>query len=311
MGKKKKHLSKRKQRELLRKQGYTYRQINKLPRATKDRLSDLIISDKEDRKKEQKPTAKPKTDYQRRKLQRQNRITQKRFYLDSIGIPGALQRGVFTDRQIDHIKQKDIELGRVNRTNYPELFREMGFDYDQIYDLKNNERMFIAFRDYQGEVDIETELRRFSKESNGSLLDGLEAIVNTPPTYRKGGKGASSGKAGDFKFMVADQETLLVFNKEAKKETAKDKRRLANQSKASKRKLKRGHFKGDKVGYQVLKDGNRLSYDKVTPRNLLIMANAIMYNVTEKDRITFYNRFYADITKHIPEMLEILPKPRW
>lgn len=308
---KKKRQSKRKQRELLRQQGYSYRQINKLDTATKNKLVTLIISDKEDRKKEQKPTAVPKTDYQRRKLQRQNRITQKRFYLDSIGVKGALTRGVFTDKQIDHIKQKDIELGRVNRANYPELFQEMGFDYDQIYKLKNNERMFVAFRDYQGELDIETELARFSKESNGALLDGLEAIVNMPPTYRKGGKGDSSGKAGDFKFMVAEQETLQAFNKEAKKETAKDKRRLKNQSKASKRKLKRGHFKGDKVGYQVLKDGNRLSYDKVTPRNLLIMANAIMYNVTEKDRITFYTRFYADVTRHIPEMLEILPKPKY
>ena len=314
MAKNNNKLSKRKQKELLKKQGYSYKQLNKLDQKTKNKLTDLIITNDEVKKKQKtvvkEPEKAPKKPKKTRQLTFKNRVTKKRFYLDSIGVKGALERGVFSDKKIDSIRLSDIENNTVTREKYPWLFISSSFDFDKIYKLKNGNRLFVAFRDYQGELDIEEALRDFARYNNGALVDFLENIVNLPSTHQKGVSGSSSGKAGGYRFMIAPQAVIDVFNKDTYNESRKDKRALKNQGSAkAKRKNKRQHYKGDKVGFQVLKDGQRVSFDKVTPRNLLIMANAIMHNVTEKDRVDFYRRFYDDITKNIPEMMEILPKP--
>ena len=314
MAKKSKKLSKQKQVDLLKSQGYSYAQARKMAKETRAKLSELIISDKEHNKKQKtivqetvKERKKPKNNSY---LTFKNRVTKKRFYLDSIGVEGALVRGVFSDKKIDSIKQKDIDNNNVSRETYKWLFVSDSFDFNKIYSFKNNNRMFVAFRDYQGELDIEDALQQFNKYNDGALIDFLEHIVNTPHSYQKGVSGSSSGRAGSYRFMVAPQEVIETFNKDTYNETKKDKRHLKNQDKGKmKRKKKRQQYKGDKVGFQVLKDGQRVSFDKVTPRNLLVMANAIMHNVTEKDRADFYRRFYDDITKNIPDMKEILPKP--
>ena len=305
---KKKNLSKNKQAELLRKQGYTYKQINRMDSETRQKISNLIISDKEDKKK---GITAPKSDNKtQRALQRANRITRKRFELEKQGFTDAMKRGKISDRQIDSINLKDIESGRINRENYPFLYYNTKFDFDKVYRLKNGKRMYIAFRDYQGELDIEDAMREFSRYSNDELLTFLEGIVETPPSYQKGIKGSSSGKAGAFKFVVAQQNVINIFNNETYNESRKYKRRKESADKG-KRRSKRQQYKGDNVGFQVIKDGARVSHDEVTPRNLLIMANAICYNVTEQDRVAFYKRFYTDITRSVPDMAEVLPKPKY
>ena len=50
--KKRKTISKKRQSELLRKQGYSYAQINKMDSATRQKISTLIISDQNDQRKE-------------------------------------------------------------------------------------------------------------------------------------------------------------------------------------------------------------------------------------------------------------------
>lgn len=313
MAKKNKKLSKRKQVELLKKQGLSFKEARRLPKENRIEITELIITDSDLKSIEkavkkattQKPKKVKKSNYDAFKF----RVSQKRMYLDSIGVKGALERGVFSDKKIDSIKLKDIENNNVSRENYKWLFVSDSFDFNQIYSLKNNNRMFIAFRDYQGELDISDALAQFSKYNDGALIDFLEHIVNTPASYQKGVSGSSSGKAGSYRFMIAPQKVIETFNKDTYNESKKDKRFFKNQDKKTKRKSKRQQYKGDNVGFQVLKDGNRVSFSEVTPRNLLVMANAIMHNITEKDRVNFYTRFYDDITKNIPDMKEILPKP--
>lgn len=313
MAKKSKKLSKRKQVQLLKNQGLSFKEARRLKQENQKNIVELIISDS-DPKTIQKAIKKATKAVQKKPKKSaydtfKYRVSQKRIYLDSIGVKGALERGVFSDKKIDSIKQKDIENNNVSRENYKWLFVSDSFDFNKIYTFKNNNRMFVAFRDYQGELDISDALAQFNKYNDGALIDFLEHIVNTPASYQKGVAGSSSGRAGSYRFMVAPQEVIETFNKDTYNETKKDKRHLKSQDKKSKRKNKRQQYKGDKVGYQVLKDGQRVSFDKVTPRNLLVMANAIMHNVTEKDRVDFYRRFYDDITKNIPDMKEILPKP--
>lgn len=319
MGKKKKNLSKNKQSELLRKQGYSYSQINKMDSATRQKISNLIISDQQEQRKEkqrqktgQRPSKSASAKKNARELQYQNRITKKRFALEKLGFSEAMQRGKISNKKIDSIRLSDIENGNVSRSKYPWLYYNQAFDFDRVYKFKNNKRMFVAFRDYQGELDIEDALREFSGRSDAELLDFLQAIVELPPTWRRGVSGSSSGKAGDFKFMIAPQPVIDTFNREAYNETRRNKRAKATaDSPKNRRKKKRQQYKGDNVGFQVLKNGRRVSYDKVTPHNLLVLANAIMYNVTESDRLSFYTRFYADMTKDIPDMRDILPRPKY
>ena len=52
MAKKSKKLSKRKQVDLLKRQGYSYSQTRKMPKETRTKLSELIISDNEHKKKQ-------------------------------------------------------------------------------------------------------------------------------------------------------------------------------------------------------------------------------------------------------------------
>lgn len=314
--KKRKTISKKRQSELLRKQGYSYAQINKMNSATRNKISTLIISDQNDQRKEkqsQKNRDKSVTSAKRkRELQYQNRVIKKRFALEKMGFSDAMQRGKISNKKIDSIKLSDIENGNVNRESYPWLYYNVGFDFNRVYKFKGNKRMFVAFRDYQGELDIEDALREFSGRSDAELLDFLQGIVDTPPTYQRGVSGSSSGKAGDFKFIIAPQPVIDTFNRESYNETRRNKRvKAAADSPKNRRKKKRQQYKGDNVGFQVLKNGRRVSYDEVTPYNLLVLANAIMYNVTESDRLSFYTRFYTDIVKDIPDMAEILPRPKY
>ena len=307
---KNKRISKKKRKELLNKQGWSYKKINTLSQPKLEKISNLIIEDRAYKVKEEKvynsqkkDASKKITPYNRFKA----RVSEKRMELASLGYLKAIERGGYSDKQIDKVKLEDLRHPeKINRERYAWLFSGYGFDYDKIYTLKDGNAIYVAYRDYTQESSIEDHLATFSKHSNEQLLDELEAIVKQAPTYSKsqkrktrGGSGGSSGKAGDMLFMVANKEVLKILHKDTYRKNRKSKRRE-----------KTRQHSGNYVGYQVLKRGRFNTHTQVTPRNLLIMANAIMYNVTEFERIAFYRNFYKEITKNIPEMREILPYPQ-
>lgn len=218
----------------------------------------------------------------------------KQKYLESLGID------VWTLRlkDIDSVKIKDIESKQVNSKNYPHLFKN-AFDFNKVYTLKNNERMYFAFRDFAGETSLEEILSLFYNLSDVQLLERLKSIVGLKPTYRKKGsktKHLSSGKAGDYKYICANQTVIELFHKD-------------NYNYNRRKKINIRKHQGQYKGFQVLKSGARNSLDKFTPHNMLILLNAFMYNITELDRDTFYKNVYRDLCKHAPDFAEILPKP--
>lgn len=209
----------------------------------------------------------------------------------------------YTLKDIDSIKVKDMQAGLFNRENYPQFFGGT-FDFDKIYTLKNGERFYFAFRDFAGERDLETMISEYSYLSNERLLDRLTYLVNLKPAYnkskrkKKGSKaGTSNGSAGDYKFICAPQNVIQAFNSDTQKENRK--------------KSKRKQHSGTNSGYQVLKNGRFNSFDKVTPRQLMIIMCAIMDGVTEYDRVTFYRLTYNAIKKHMPDFAEVLPTPKY
>ena len=273
-----------KQKSLLKQHGYTDVEIKSIYKNTlksNKKRTEIItnINTKEKAKK--------------RKITRQNRITQKRFLLQD-QFPDVMVRGKISDKKIDSIKLADIQNKNINRYNYPFLFSGVEtFDFDKIYKLKNGERMFFAFRDFTGEESFDAIIQKLQRYDTKTLLDFLDGIVNTPPSYSKKNKSASSGKAGDYRYECGKQNVITL----QAQETYNRNRRKATKNKSV-----------PYPGFQVLKNGRLNSFDEVTPRNLILIANALMYNITELDRIAFYKQFRSDVVHHIPEMNEILPR---
>ena len=232
---------------------------------------------------------------QKRKLQRDVTYKKKTDYLLSQNIP---LEGL-TKTQINSIKIKDIESGNVTPNNYSFLAGRL-FDYNTIHKLKGDKRLYFAYRDFSQNRSFEEILKDYESMSNTKLYEKFCHIAELKPTYtkRKTGKDnvSSSGSAGDFKFLYSKQENIEKFNNQTRKENRKPPKKV------------KAHG-GDYSGYQVLKSHGRVSIDEVTPRKLMEVGCAMMYNITEWDRVAFYKNYYSMIKKEIPEFAERLPKP--
>ena len=286
-----KKVKERIQRQLVRTQKYTEKEVKKL--SYNDTLS---IAEKESKRQKRKDYNE---DLRRRKVAE----------LESRGY----DRSQFTKADIDRIRITDIKENRFNRENYPKWFGVSGFDFDKIYFLKDGAVVQFAFRDFAGEATLDEILAQYEGISPERLLDRLEELNNTRPTYspyahrhgkKKGysGKG-SSGAAGDYKFLCGDKSAAVALRQETNIENTRMRKHP-----------KRKSHGGDKpnVGYQFIKDNGHHTYtNQITPRRLLEVTVAIMSNVTEWDRVNFYNRVYKDlVATHMPDFLRLLPYPQ-
>lgn len=289
---KKKQAKKKQQAYILKESGYNQKQISRLSESQLNKEYTRILT--ENKRKEQRKT--------NQKNARQSRISQKRFKLEALGFTKAMERGAISDRKIDSIKLSDLERGNINRENYPFLFGIDSFDFDKIYTVKNGERLFFAFQDWTNEMpSFEELIQNFLQYSPQELIDFLDGAIHMPKTGKKGVAGSSSGKAGTYRFEAGSQQILSTFSLETYNYNRRKPKR--------KKKSKDSHTLNYKAPFQILKDGHRNSFDQVTTRNLLAVANAIMYNVTELDRSAFYEKFYPVVNRLLPEIGAILPKP--
>lgn len=228
-----------------------------------------------------------------------------------------------TAKFIDSLKLEDLKKGKYKRRDLLEYIPEDKrkpidtFDFEKEYEIPGGKKLHFAFRALNGEKDIEEELRRFSRYSNEELIDFLRSIKNMPLTASKRQKGkkgrsvGSSGQAGEAMIKLNSQDALKdVYGKEYN-----DDRRANNFSKllAKTAKKKGVDFQHSGVDYhwQSIKqkdDQGRLkAYTKISARKLLIIGNAILWNITERDRQGFYREFYSICVEIIPELKHILP----
>ena len=272
----KKRLKKKQRKKQLQRQIVTVRpDIEKVNRLSQSDLETIISQEQQREQKKQ----------ERRKRLLQNRAKK---------VQALAERGIdpfsIPVKQIDKIKLKDLDS--LDRHKYPFLFSSAGFDFNRVYKLKDGQRMYLAYRDFAGETSLEEILSQYAHLSNEQLLDRLEEQAHTRPTYNRKTKSGSSGSAGDYRMTWARQNVISDFQSET-------------YSRNRKQKKHNGTYKG----YQVLKDGRRNSFDEVTPRSMLIIMNAFMSNITENDRMTFYNDMYLRIRHHMPDFAALLPKP--
>lgn len=226
----------------------------------------------------------------RRNERREELYNEKKIALDRMGID--VNR--LTKRQIMSVKLKDIQERNINEESYPSIWYAINFD--KTYILPKDSYLFFEFRDFAGERSFDDILDDFEKMTPEQLLLSLKTIVEMPHSYNKKTRSGSSGVAGDYKFIASTDENIYLFHQEINEE-------LENKTH---RKRHTGMFKG----FQRLYSNGSPIIRKATPRRLLVVANAMMYNITEIDRDSFYKQFYWAMKKAIPELFRILPKPK-
>ena len=290
----KKKEKERLQRQLVNAQKYSKKEVKKL---SYNQTLSITKNEKERQRQQEEKERK----HQKRKAYIKDLRNRKLHALDAQGF--NLEQ--FTDSYIDKITLKEIEAG-FNREAHEKRLAAKFFDFDKIYSLKNDEVIQFAFRDFAGETSLGEILSDYSSMSNKKLLEKLKYLNSIPPTYsknqKKKGGGNSSGAAGDYKFLCG-QKSAAVANRQ---DTNTENTRLRRHPK------RKAHGAQTYNGYQFLKSNGHHTYtNEITPRNLLIVTCAIMANVTERDRVNFYNRVYNDlVARHMPDLLPLLPYPQ-
>ena len=241
-----------------------------------------------------------------------------------LGIPPIEYSKKLTAKFLDSLDLENFKNGTYKRDDFieyvPEKHRTSAelFDWDEEYTMPEGKKLHFAFRSLNGEIDMEEELKRFSKNSIESLLSFLRYIKNMPLTGsrnvqgKKGHNIGSSGKAGegDVKLITQNSLTELIgktrYNQNRRSKTWK--------SKISNRAKKQGvYYQQSFIDYhwqyirQIDENGRPTAYEKITGRKLLIIANAILWNLRENDREGWYNDFYSIAIEVIPELKNILP----
>lgn len=290
------------QRELVSQKQLTKKELKRISFKSLQSITEKLEEEKQQRKKEEEQKKQQKKQSRKEYIQKTRQF--KKEFLEIKGIDPFQ----FSLKQLDSIKLKDIRNNRFSEKTYPQFYPKKstvtipkGFDFEKKVKLKNGERMYFAFRDFTGETCFGDIIEFHKQLSNEELLERLWKIATKYPTYNKKEyriskkqRGGSSGSAGDFKYICSSSIVI--------KELQSD---VYN---TNRRKRTKEHT-GDYKGFQVLKNGGRNSYDVVSPRGLLIIANSIMWNITEWDRIAFYKNFRSDVEEHLPEFAKLLPPP--
>lgn len=302
-----KKLSREQRRKLKEKQqqivkqnkGLNTKQIQALSNKELKELANSIVTEKQVREKKKLANKK--------KYEKQKADTGWKFQeLLTMGFP----QEVLTTSNLRKVKKKDIKEGKVNKKNYPFLFPELKvdkkileFDFNKVYKFPEGYGMYIAFRDFQGDKDLEKLLARYNRLSNKELLHKLRGLIAQEETYNKeeykkskGTRGTSSGSAGDYQICIDDIEGIRSYD-----------HTVMGDEYASIFFPKRQHT-NPKARWQKLsdRDGN-IYITEFTTHKLLVLTVTIMDNITEDIRSSFYTRIYSDITYFFPELREVLP----
>ena len=289
LSKRQRQKAKQKQVNTLKKQGYSAKQISQLSNEEINKQYKHIVTEK--RKQE-----KRKNLFKKQSESRAKKLDWKRNSLEALG---------FNPKYATRVKYDDIEAYkrgedyRLSIEKYPFLYDSNGFDFEKVYHFPNGKGLYIAWLDYSGESTIEELMHHFSKFSNETLIEFLQGILETPKQHNTSDKNSgSSGRAGTFRSMIT---TDNVAEKMLKSDNDALKKSFSNTK-------KRRYHTGVNRYYQNITENGKPTIKSITGRELLIILNAIMYNVTEDSR-DMYTGIYKSITNQIPDFKLILPKP--
>lgn len=262
---------------------------------------------------------------QRREKLRSQRLEKLELISQIVGVSNPTELNHPNAKTLDKIKLEDLKSGKYKRTDFSELIPSkdeefyfiQGFDFEKVYQVPAGKKLHFAFRSLNGERDISEELERFSRYSNEELLSFLKTIKEMPETRSqnvKGKKGrniGSSGQAGEGMIKMSSQPALQELYNRQRNEDRRGNNYDKLRSKVAKKKGINYQHSGIDYHWQTIRqadeNGRAKAYTEITPRKLLIIGNAILWNVTEYERGGLYNQFYSICCDVIPEMKNILP----
>lgn len=321
---KKKQLKKDIIHEKLVRSGIEPNKIKKKSQIKKEYKLILAEQRKEEKRKliEEKQKKQKKKEYNDRyRAKKRKERTEKRILMERItGVPMLeWQRGSLSkiDKlSLDQIRRGDFYIPEI--TGHGSAKDLPGFDFNKEYHVPDGQKLVIAFRALNGEINIYDELQRFDRYSDQDLIGYLRTIKNTPMTGTRGKKGSvgknigSSGAAGEAMISLGKQSAFDELYAAAYNE---NRRSNTFAKKINKRAAARGiglQHSGIDYHWQYIrqKEGNRLkAYTKISAHKLLVIANAVMHNIRETDRSGFYQYFYEYAIDIILDMKHILEKP--
>lgn len=224
------------------------------------------------------------------------------------------ERGTLT--KLKKYSLEEIEAGKFKvGVNVPKPVGKNIFDEE--HKVPGGKKLSFAFRSLSGEIDIADELARFSGWSIEELITNINNWAHKPLTRTKRKKGkrgwntGSSGRAGEGRIDLLTPGSLKElhykydYNYNRRSNTYNKKR-----SEIAKAKGLRYQHTGNDYHWQYIsqatEDGSFKAYTKISIRKLLIIGNAIIENIVEADRTSFYKEFKQVACEVIPLMKSIL-----
>lgn len=279
--------------------------VREIPKTAAERTT--II--KEEVRKEKK------RETNRRYREKQKRLeSDKRMLLEIVsGVPmEKWPRG--TLGKLKQYSIEDIQAGKVQvGSNINKPIKGVKNFYDELHKIPGGKKLSFAFRSLNGEVDIADELERFNGWSIQELLDNINKWAHMPQTRtkrkkgRKGWNTGSSGRAGEGRIDLLTPGSFKElhykydFNYNRRSNTYNKKRSKIAQARG----LEYQHTGSDyhwQYISQKTEDGNYKAYTEISIRKLLVIGNAIIENILESDRESFYKEFKQVCCTIIPEM---------
>lgn len=333
LSKKQRQQQKQKQQNRLVNQGFNKKDVQQL--SNKD-LAKLATSNIPQNKKTNTSTAlkyidqrEKKREYNRKYRQRKQHEKeylrgQKLQELEKLTGTNAIDlKKKPTAKFLDSLDLDKLKKGQYTRKDFLEYIPEKNrvytdtFNFDHVYTLPEKKKLFFSFRSLDGEFDISDELNKYNGYTNEQLIAELNQIKNMPLTGSRNVKGSkgrnigSSGKAGEATIKFDSQSSLFERYNDEYNANRRTKAYIKKRSKSAEKKGVTFQHTETDYQWQVIcqkdKEGKQRAYSEISPRKLLVIANAILHNIREDDRQGFYDDFYTKVCDAIPDMKKILP----
>lgn len=208
------------------------------------------------------------------------------------------------DRVYPDYKLEGIKLDELNQDTFIDKHEFiLGFDVTKRVTL--SEYIMLGYRDYSYNAALEDIISFVREKTTYQLLLDLRDIALRPLTGLSGVKNSSSGRAGGGLILKGSYDELYQVRQE-QYDSNRGLRRFVKS-------WERIHFvpyrfrQDEHIGMQFIRVGGRSIFNEVSFRELLIYTNAVLWNITEIERVDFYLKFYELIEEEFPQLLYLLP----
>lgn len=233
----------------------------------------------------------------KKKVAKNKRIEKKRKALEQWIDPYAIT--LMSNSLVDKFTWNDINSGNIDKVYTSDVFEKVAFSNpDKIYKL--TKAFKLSYVDWSENITLEEALSMFKGKGFTYNLKKLNEI-NSKRVTGTGKAGTSGGMPGSVAFTYGSQDWLRQFANDRGVQTRRW-RKFAKQ---------RQHTNSRLAGWQHLAKRGSTSIKEISVREIVEIANAIMYHVNENGREEFYTEYYDFFVSEIPSLSKVLPNPKF